>query len=120
MRPTHGFYFCKERGMRRLREIAERQDVEGKGEVELPAREMLADMLLEMNRPADALREFEKSLKTDPKRFNGLYGAGRAAELVGEHGKERRYYAQLMNNCAASQSQRPELAHASESVRATR
>src|SRR5579864_3647117 len=50
-----------------------------------------------------------KSMKIDPNRFNGLYGAGRAAELIGEHGKSRRYYAQFMKNCASSQSQRPEL-----------
>ena len=59
-----------------LRAVADKQDVEGKGEIELPAREMLADLLLEMNRPAEALAEFEKSQKVDPHRFNGLYGAG--------------------------------------------
>src|SRR5579864_2774963 len=91
-----------------LRKLADKQDVEGKGEVELPAREMLADMLLDMNRPADALVEYERSMKVDPNRFNGLYRAGRAAELIGEHDKSRRYYAQLMKNCASSQSQRPE------------
>lgn len=103
-----------------LRAVAEKQDTEGKGEVEPPAREMLADMLLEMNRPAGALAEFEKSLKSDPNRFDGLYGAGRAAELLGEHEKAQRYYAQLMKNCKASQLQRLELAHASESIGANR
>jgi len=33
----------------------------------LPAREMLADMLLEMNRPGDALAEYETQLKINPK-----------------------------------------------------
>jgi len=99
-----------------LQAIADKQDVEGKAEIELPAREMLADMLLEMNRPAEASPEFEKSMKVDPNRFNGLYGAGRAAELLGQRGKERGYYELLLKNCAASQSNRPELAHARASM----
>jgi tetratricopeptide (TPR) repeat protein len=67
-----------------LRSVADKQDAVGKGEVELPAREMLGDMLLEMSRSREALREYEKSLKTDPNRFNGLYGAARSAELLRE------------------------------------
>jgi tetratricopeptide (TPR) repeat protein len=95
-----------------LRALAEKQDVEGKGEVELPAREMLADVLLEMGRPEDALQEYEKSLKTDPNRFNGLAGAARAAELAHQPEKARTYYAQLLKNCEGQQSDRPELAQA--------
>lgn len=62
-----------------LRGVADKQDVEGKGVVALPAREMLGDMLLEMGRPEAALAEYEKSTKVDSNRLNGLYGAGRAA-----------------------------------------
>jgi tetratricopeptide (TPR) repeat protein len=102
-----------------LRKLADKQDVEGKGEIETPAREMLADMLLELNRPAEALAEYERSMKIDPNRFNGLYGAGHAAELIGKHDKAQKYYVQLLKNCAATESQRPELAHASESIRVT-
>jgi tetratricopeptide (TPR) repeat protein len=100
-----------------LRPIAERQDQVGKGEVELPAREMLADMLMEMNRSEDALAEYEKSLKSDPNRFNGLYGAARAAELGHHSEKASAYSAQLLKNCEnAANSDRPELAHAKELV----
>jgi len=94
-----------------LRPVADRQDVVGKGEVDLPARELLADMLLEMNRPQEALMEYERSLKTDPNRFNGLYGAARAAELAHEPEKARTFYAQLIKNCGDS-TERPELAKA--------
>src|SRR5437868_14373060 len=80
-----------------LRPIAERQDQVGKGEVELPAREMLADMLLEMNSSEDALAEYEKSLKSDPNRFNGLYGAARAAEFAHYPDKAAAYSVQLEN-----------------------
>jgi tetratricopeptide (TPR) repeat protein len=63
-----------------LRPVAEKRARVGRGDVELPAREMLGDMLLEMNRSDDAFAEYERSLKTDPHRFNGLYAAARAAE----------------------------------------
>jgi len=95
-----------------LRAVADRQDIEGKGEVELPAREMLADMLLEMGRPRDALVEYEKSLKTDPNRFNGLAGAAKAAELAHQPAKAKTYYTQLLTNCDGQQSERAELTHA--------
>lgn len=75
-----------------LRTVADKQDVEGKGEVALPAREMLGDMLLEMGRPDEALAAYEKSMKVDPNRFNRLYGAGRAAALAHARGKATLYY----------------------------
>ena len=102
-----------EEALRLMGEVADRQDARGKGEVEIPAREMLADMLLELNRPGDALVEYEKALKTDPNRFNGLYGAARAAELMQQTEKASSYYAQLLKNCDnGAHSVRPELARA--------
>lgn len=99
--------------LRLLRGVAERQDKLGKGEVALPAREMMADMLLEMGRAQEALAEYETSLHTDPNRFNGLYGAARAAELTKQSQKANEYYAQLLKNCAnGAHSDRPELARA--------
>jgi tetratricopeptide (TPR) repeat protein len=96
-----------------LRPLADKQDALGKGEVELPAREMLADMLLEMGRPPEALAEFEKSLRTDPHRFNGLYGAARAAELALQLEKAASLYEQLLKNCeSAARTPRPEILHA--------
>jgi tetratricopeptide (TPR) repeat protein len=100
-----------------LRAIADRQDTEGKGEIELPAREMLADMLLLMKRPKEALVEFEQVMKIDPKRFNALYGAGEAAEMLGERDKERANYGQLLKECASATSKRPELTHAREEIK---
>ena len=85
-----------------LRGVADKQDVEGKGEVESPAREMLGDMLLEMGRPEEALAEYEKAMKVDPNRFNGLYGAGHAAELAHQPEKATAYYEQLLKNCDGS------------------
>lgn len=79
---------------------------------ELPAREMLADMLLELKRLQQALVEYEGELKINPGRFNSLYGAGKAAELADLPDKARTYYEQLVNECATGNSDRPELAHA--------
>jgi tetratricopeptide (TPR) repeat protein len=99
--------------LRQMREAADLQDKVGKREVDIPAREMLADMLLTLNRPTEALAEYESALKTDPNRFNGLAGAARAAEMAHQIEKANAYYAQLLKNCnEGKDSARPELARA--------
>ncbi len=65
------------------------------GEV-IPAREFLADMLIEMNKPAEALKAYEEDLKKHPNRFNGLYGAALAAEKSNNIEKANTYYRQLI------------------------
>jgi hypothetical protein len=98
--------------VRLLRSVADTQDKIGKGETALPAREMLADMLMEMHRPQEALVEYETSLRTDPNRFNGLYGAAQAAKTTNQNEKAAAYYAQLLKNCDGIHSDRPELSQA--------
>src|SRR6266478_1351376 len=95
-----------------LRSVADTEDKVGKGETDLPVREMLADMLLDMQKPREALVEYETSLRTDPNRFNGLYGAAQAAEMTQQKEKAAAYYAQLLKNCDGIRSDRPELAQA--------
>lgn len=75
-----------------MHETADLQDKMGQGEVDIPAREMLANMLLELKRPRDALVEYEHSLQLSPNRFNGLFNAGMAAEGAGNRTKARKYY----------------------------
>lgn len=101
-----------EEALRRLRSVADDQDKIGKGETGLPAREMLADMLLDLHRPQDALAEYEISLHTDPNRFNGLYGAAQAATEVQQREKASTYYTQLLKNCDGVKSDRAELTQA--------
>ena len=60
----------------------------------LPAREMLGDLLLMLDQPANALEAYERSLADAPNRFNGLTGAARAAQLAGDRAKASAYYAQ--------------------------
>jgi hypothetical protein len=81
---------------------------------ELPAREMMADMLMDMKRPGDALAEYEAELKLNPGRFDSLYGAGQAAEELKMTEKANTYFQQLVKNCSGASSARPELAHARE------
>jgi len=78
----------------------------------VPARELLGEMLLDLNQPAPALVEFEASLVREPNRFNGLYGAARAAELSGNTAKARALYERLMALCDRADGDRPELKHA--------
>jgi len=99
-----------------IRGVADKQDEFGKGEVEIPAREMLADILLESGHAELALAEYERSMTIDPNRFNGLYGAARAAEMAKQPAKADTYYAQLVKNCEGSNSARPELARAKEQL----
>lgn len=61
------------------------------GEI-LPARELLADMLLDMGRYDEARHEYESALKRSVNRFNSLYGAGRAAEMQGDKAGAMGYY----------------------------
>ena len=98
---------------KQMRAVADAQDKVGKAEVAIPAREMLADMLLESNQPEAALVEYEKSMKTDPNRFNELAGAARSAELTHQQKKADSYYAQLLKNCDDGKySDRPALGRA--------
>jgi tetratricopeptide (TPR) repeat protein len=78
------------------------------GEV-IPARELLGDMYLEINKPAKALESYEADLKTHPNRFNGLYGAGLAAERSGDRKKALQYYNQLLAITNPSGGKRQEL-----------
>lgn len=61
----------------------------------IPARELLADLLLEMGRPDEALIEVELSLRDAPNRWNGLFLASRAAELGGKPEKASEYQAKI-------------------------
>jgi len=95
-----------------LKKLADKEDAEGEEPTAVPAREMLADMLLEAKRPAEALAEYQQDLKFNPKRFNGLYGAAQAAEAAGKQANATEYYAELVQECAGAPSDRPELTRA--------
>ena len=95
-----------------LRALAEGEEASGDEPEDIPAREMLADLLLEAKHPGQALTEYEADLKFNPNRFDGLYGAATAAEMAGKTEKATNYYAQLVKNCTGGNSGRPELGKA--------
>src|ERR1017187_2630971 len=99
-----------------LRPIADKEDSLGDEPEGIPAREMIADMLLEAKRPQQALAEYQTDLKLNPNRFDGLYGAARAAEAAGKQSDATEYYALLLKICDGSNSTRPELSRARELV----
>ncbi len=75
----------------------------------IPAPELLGDMLIELNQPEQALLQFETSLQDSPNRFNGLYGAARAAQQAGNRKKASSYYRRIVILTARADSVRPEL-----------
>ena len=77
-----------------------------------PARELLGDLLLELQHPDEALAEYQAALRVTPNRFNGVYGAARSAELSGDSEKAKAYYAQLLELSDKGTSTRPELQRA--------
>jgi tetratricopeptide (TPR) repeat protein len=78
----------------------------------VPVRELLADLYLELDRPADALLAFEQSLALNPQRYRATAGAARAAELANQSEVARGYYRKLLDLAKDGDDQRPELAEA--------
>ena len=104
-----------EESLRLMRAAAELDDATEKHPVTpgavLPAREQLGELLLELKQPT-ALQEFETSLRSAPNRFNGLYGAARAAKLAADQKRARTYYGKLLALCRNADSIRPEIEEA--------
>ena len=97
-----------------LRPLADKETEGFSGTGYLPARELLADLLLDSQRPQEALAEYRTDLKLNPNRFDGLYGAARAAEEAGRQNAAEEYYALLVKTCEGGSSTRPELTRAKQ------
>ncbi len=82
-----------------------------RGTALLPAREMLADYLLERGGVREARAEYEACLKLNPGRLNSLCGAGSAAERAGDRDAARRHY-EALAAMVAKDATRPEIARA--------
>jgi hypothetical protein len=93
-----------------LRAAVTHEERNGGESVSMPAREMLADMLAELKRPADALAEYQIVLKNTPNRFDALLGGARAAQAAGNATVAQTLYAQLAEACPVGD--RPELREA--------
>ena len=106
----------KEEGIAQLSAAADAEDATDKSAVSpgplAPARELLGYMLLDAGRSKEALSAFEATMKKEPNRFRGTYGAARAAEAAGDRAKARTYYTQLLGIAREADTDRPELVHA--------
>ena len=78
----------------------------------LPARELLADLLLELNEPGAALKEYEQALRNDPNRFRSILGRARAAKQLGDIAASRDAYQKLVALSTSAVSERSELSEA--------
>jgi tetratricopeptide (TPR) repeat protein len=78
----------------------------------LPARELLADLLLELNEPGAALKEYAQALRNDPNRFRSILGRARAAKQLSDIAASRDAYQKLVALSTSAVSERPELSEA--------
>ena len=104
---------AKDEGIVQLNAAADAEDATDKSAVSpgpiAPARELLGFMLLDAGRPQDALAAFEATMKKEPNRFLGAYGAARAAEGAGDKVKARTYYKQLLEIAKEADTERAEI-----------
>src|SRR5688572_498046 len=103
----------RDEAVAQLRAAADAEDATDKAAVTpgplAPARELLGYMLIEMGRGREALAAFEATMRKEPNRFRGTYGAARAAEAAGDRRKAVTYYRQLLQIAKDADTERPEL-----------
>jgi tetratricopeptide (TPR) repeat protein len=75
----------------------------------LPARELEGDLHMSLDRHAEALRSYEKTLQREPNRARATFGAARAAELAGDLRTAERHYVAFADLMTAADRERPEL-----------
>ena len=99
-----------------LRAAADREDATEKHVVTpgpiVPAREVLAAVLLKEAKAGDALRGYEAVLVREPNRYRAFAGAMLAAERAGDAKKARFFAERVIEQTAAADSPRPEMAQA--------
>ena len=83
------------------------------GEI-IPADELLADLYLALNKPEQALEAYKINLEGHPFRFNGIYGAAKAAEKLNDIKLAVYYFDQLVKLSAKTNSSRPEISEAKD------
>jgi tetratricopeptide (TPR) repeat protein len=106
----------KDEAISLMRKAADAEDATDKSAISpgpiAPARELLGEMLLEAGNAKDALVAFEATMKKEPNRFRGAYGAARAAEAMGNKTAAAKFYRQVLEIAKDADNQRPELKRA--------
>ena len=75
----------------------------------IPAHELFGDMLLEMKRPADAMKHFAETLKRTPGRAKAIYGIALAAETLGDKQIAIKRYTEFLELWKLADKDRPEI-----------
>lgn len=78
------------------------------GEI-IPAEELLGNLYIALNMPKEALESYKLNLEVRPFRFNGIYGAAKAAEKLGDIKLAKHYFNQLIELTSKTNSSRPEI-----------
>lgn len=85
----------------------------------LPPNEALGELLLDLDRPAEALAAFERSLEVWPGRYNSLLGAARAAVAADDDERATHHYRQLLGIVDADGADRPGIDEARRALAGT-
>lgn len=95
-------------GVSLMKQAADRESATEKNAVTpgplAPAREMLGEMLLQLNRPREALDQFEQTLKVEPRRYRSVAGAAKAAAAAGDRPAAKKHNAGMKQLCAKPRS----------------
>ena len=78
----------------------------------IPANELCGDLLLGLNRPAEASTYFQKALLRTPNRPKIILGLARAAHAQGDDETARKDYEEFLTIWKTADPDRPELAQA--------
>ncbi|SEG49980.1 hypothetical protein SAMN05421819_3265 [Bryocella elongata] len=95
-----------------MRAAATQQDKLGQAEVDIPADEMVGDLLVLLGRKEEALAAYKLALHYSPNRLNTLLDAGEMAEALGRKAEAASFYAQAAHNTSGSATRRADVAHA--------
>ena len=86
----------------------------------IPVHELYGTMLLEVKRPAEAMKHFTETLKRTPGRPKAIYGIARAAESLGDRQTAMKRYTEFLELWKQADKDRPEIAKARAFVETVR
>jgi tetratricopeptide (TPR) repeat protein len=78
----------------------------------IPVHELYGTMLLEVKRPAEAMKHFRETLKRTPGRPKAIYGIARAAESLGDRQIAMKRYTEFLELWKQADKDQPEIAKA--------
>jgi tetratricopeptide (TPR) repeat protein len=86
----------------------------------IPANELCGNLLLELNRPADAVTYFQRTLTRTPGRPKAIFGLGRAAQALGDDETAAKRYQEFLSIWNTADPGLTELVQAKEFLAAQR